>query len=80
MVAGALVPLVGAGAGRGVAGALLVVVGAGGAQIGSTELRDSSSIWRIASSRVPEGSPAVTWARSEGRMSLTPSSRQFRFC
>ena len=88
VVAGALVPLVGAGAGRVVAGGALdvvvggrldVVVGAGGAQIGKTELRDSSSIWRIASSRLPDGSPAITWARSEGRMSLTPSKRQFRF-
>ena len=45
---------------------------------GSTELRASSSIWAMASSSVPDGRPATTCARSDGRMSLTPSMRQSR--
>ena len=74
-VAGDVV-VVGGGVADGVAGA--VDVGVGGAQIGSTELRDSSSIWLMASSSDPDGRPAITWARSEGRMSLTARRRQPR--
>ena len=59
-------------------GVVVVGVGVRGAHVGSTELLASSSIWAIASSSVPEGRPATTCARSDGRMSLTPSMRQSR--
>ena len=52
-------PAVGEGRGAG-AGGRLVGGGAGGAHTGRTELRDSSSIWRMASSRDPDGRPAIT--------------------
>lgn len=35
-------------------------VGVRGAHVGRTELRASSSIWAMASSRVPDGNPAMT--------------------
>ena len=46
--------------------------------VGNTELWASSSIWAMALSRLPDGSPAITCARSDGRMSLTPSILQLR--
>ena len=52
-----------------------VLVG-GGAHGGSSELCASSRSWPIASSRLPAGSPAVTWARSEGRRSCSRISWQ----
>jgi hypothetical protein len=59
-------------------GVVVVGVGVRGAHVGRTELRASSSIWAMASSSEPDGRPATTCARSEGRMSLTPSMRQSR--
>jgi hypothetical protein len=64
------------GVGRGGGGVVLgggdgVVFGAGGRQIGNTEDCPSSLSCLIASSRVPPGSPAVTWARSDSRRSAT---------
>ena len=49
-----------------------------GGHVGNTELWASSSIWAMALSRLPDGSPAITCARSDGRMSLTPSILQLR--
>lgn len=68
----------GAGDGAGVGDGLGVEVGVGVAHTGNTELRDSSSIWPMASSNEPDGSPAITWARSEGRISPTARSVQSR--
>ena len=57
---------------------VVVGVGVGVTHVGRTELRASSSICAMASSSEPDGRPATTCARSEGRMSLTPSMRQSR--
>ena len=45
------------------------VFGADAAHFGSSELWANSRIWAIASSRLPAGSPALTWARPGGRRS-----------
>ena len=79
----------GVGAGDDVAGSAEVLDGGGvglgvvvvreevaGAQIGSTEFWPSSLSWRMASSRVPPGRPAETWARSDSRRSASFSGWQ----
>src|ERR1700761_2428004 len=72
VVDGAGAGLVATGVGVGVG----VVLGAGGRQTGSTEFWPSSLSWRMASSSVPPGSPAVTCARSDSRRSATLSGVQ----